>query len=1140
MQQLEFMIEFGSWLAVVFFLYALCYLVVDIDYLSGLSYVGSSFIASHLFGFLGWFTTTLLVPLVVLLMFPRPYVTLLIMLTLITDESIGLDPALHLMNPQTQSVDYMSTVIEEAITTRARSYRDSIGYSAFTQANGILPLDDATRKQMLNDSLHQLTTHGVGPMDTLHSRASIYTRSSMASSLGARLRYSILSQASHFNYSTESLNRSNSQFSGRYNVPATPHSTHGDLPPVPPLPVIQRAITNSSGQLDSSLAPSLSVPSTPGFEEVSKNLQSMPELSPPACRKTSLTTSPNIYRSNTLLSNGLNDSQVPANGATKKSTQCGKSILDRSLSVLTGTIPTISLTELNQDDRRTTSRKSLGRKLTNLSSKKSVKVPKGSKNPDSIKSKDRTNDNPVKRTRNFKKLPALPPTSTFVDEATTPVPLWTRTTPPSPAAGLKAFHRRTTSFSTASPGVTTSTKSQGELASTACQGTPGAIMYPGLPPLSMKQTGPLRPLKTTPPGPRAGFPNKVLIPKLPDPQSFPPPPSTKTPLTAGLPPPLSAFMSSSGSASLRPPSPVYCPTRTTGSEYNMFGDNYSPMKTSTFADRQTDVPGWQTPSPVGLPIKSVKSLPLVKSLPSIARSQTAALPCNTSHDTLVGGQSSPIEKDAVQPDEKTSLHTNLQTILLPQYPLTRSTNQGTSQLFELRLPTPTFGKDNSTSPVVGQSLKQLNPQDCLRRKASATSLPKDDGVGRFEQVRNFFRNKRKGTSLPPRQKLGEPTTNLNDSSSPSADQYLEYPGGVGFAKRVYGRSSQPIHYQRKLGSACGSTTPSTTSSRIPSYSAASFLPNPVEESVSLLEFMPSLLSTYSPDSSFDYEGSDHVSRKGSIKRKRRLSPLGPFESPSHFDSSDHDEFDYRVKFSPNPSRGRMIHVLPPSDQHMQVRTYSTLTSPPSYASTLQKSSFHRPQTVSMYPKDMTFRLSYRDSLRRKEYMNSSEEMYHSSFDDMSRFYCHPRFSPNSSRTPSSHSSVSSPSEYSIINGYTVVPTAAYSKQISRLSKSNHTPFTLSVENGRLLPSTLPLDNEALQGHSSASSVHSRHLSSMSRSSSSNPAVCPVKTLKELDLADIHFIKRPCLRSDHVHVTVALPALRLLQPLFPENGYGTFC
>ncbi|KAJ1658661.1 hypothetical protein IWQ61_002133 [Dispira simplex] len=965
MQQLEFMIEFGAWLVVVFFLYALCSLIVDLDYLSGLSRVGSSFIASHLFGFLGWLTTALLVPLVVLLMFPRPYVTLLIMLTLLTDESIGLDPALHLMNPQNRSVDHMSTVIEEAITIRARSYRDSIGYAAFTRASGILPLDEATRKQLLNDSLHQLTTHEIGRMDKLHSRTSLHTRSSVASSFGARLRYSAQSHQSHLNYSAESLNRSNGQSSGRYNVSATPHSAHGDLPPVPPLPVIQRATTNNTGRLDSPLTPLLSVPSTPGFEEVAKNLQSMPELNPQAWHKPSPTASPKIYRSKPHLSKDLNDRLVPANGIVKNSAQCGKGILSRSLSVLTGSILTTPLTELNQDDKRTTSRKFLGCKLTNLSSKKSTKTSKGSKKSDFTGSKGRTNDSLVKRTRNLKKLPALPPAGTGSDEAATPIQLWTRTTPPSPAAGLKAFHRRATSLSTTSPGVDIPPATLREFTSTGYQDIPSGILYPELPQRLLDQADITRPLRATPPVPRVVFPNTTIITEPPDPQLFPLPPSSNTPHTVGLPPPLSAFMSSSGITSLRPPSPVYCPSRITRSQYDMLGDNYSPMNTSTFAGKHTIMPEWQTPPPAGLPIKFVESLPMVKTLSQIVRSQTAEFPYNTSRDTLVGGQSSPIDDQVDHPDEKNGLHTNLQTILLPQYPLTRSTNQAASQLFELQLPTPTFGKD--VVPVSGQSLIQLNPQDCLRLSTSAALLPRDNGVGRFEQVRNFFRNKSKGTSLPPRRKLGEPTTNINDSSPFSADRFLEHPGGVGPAKLVHGRCSQPSHYLRNLGSTNGFTAPSATSSRIQLLSMASFLPNPVKESVSLLEYMPSLLSTYSSDSSFDYKGNGLDSHKRSIKRKRQVSFFGSFELPSQLDASDNDEFDYRVKFSPNPSRGRVIHVLPPSDQPMRVCSYSTLTSPPSYVSTLHKQSFHRVQTASMQSKDMTFRLSYRDSASKGAY-----------------------------------------------------------------------------------------------------------------------------------------------------------------------------
>ncbi|KAJ1657262.1 hypothetical protein IWQ61_003314 [Dispira simplex] len=1052
MQQLEFMIEFGAWLVVVFFLYAFCSLIVDLDYLSGLSRVGSSFIASHLFGFLGWFTTALLVPLVVLLMFPRPYLTLLIMLTLLTDESIGLDPALHLMNPQNRSVDHMSTIIEEAITIRARSYRDSIGYAAFTRASGILPLDEATRKQLLNDSLHQLTTHEIGPMDKLHSRTSLYTRSSVASSFGARLRYSALSHQSHLNYSAESLNRSNGQFSGRYNVPATPHSAHGDLPPVPPLPVIQRATTNNTGRLDSPLTPSLSVPSTPGFEEVAKNLQSMPELNPQAWHKPSPTASPKIYRSKTHLSKDLNDRLVPANGIVKKSAQCGKGTLGRSLSVLTSSIPTISLTELNQDDKRTTSRKSLGCKLTNLSSKKSTKK------SDFTGSKGRTSDNLVKRTRNLKKLPALPPAGTGPDEAATSIPLWTRTTPPSPAAGLKAFHRRATSLSTTSPGVDTLAETLKGFTSTAYQDIPSGILYPELPQRLPDQADITRPLRATPPVPGAAFPNKAIIPELPDPQLFPLPPSSNTPHTAGLPPPSSAFMSSSGITSLRPPSPVYCPSRTTRSEYNMLGDNYNPMKTSTFAGKQTIMPEWQSPPPAGLPIKSVESLPMVKTLPPIVRSQTAAFPYNTSRDTLVDGQSSPIDDQEVHPDEKNGLHTNLRTILLPQYPLTRSTNQVASQLFELLLPTPTFGKD--VVSVSGQSLIQLNPQDCLRLSTSAASLPRDDGMGRFEQVRNLFRHKRKGASLPPRQKLGEPTTSTNGSPSFSADRILEHPGGVGPAKLVHGRCSQPSHYLRNLGSTNGFTAPSATSSRIQSLFMASFLPNPVKESVSLLEYMPSLFSTYSSDSSFDFEGNGLDSHKGTIKRKRQVSSLGSFELPNQLDASDNDGFDYRVKFSPNPSRGGVIHVLPPSDQPMRVRSYSTLTSPPSYVSTLHKQSFHRVQTASMQPKDMTFRLSYRDSLRQKEHMNSSEETYHTSFDEISRFYGHSHVSPNLSRTPSSRSS-----------------------------------------------------SQALS-HLSGISAHPRHLSSTTQPSSSDLVVSAMKTSDELELAETYSTKRPATSLSH--------------------------
>ncbi|KAJ1930538.1 hypothetical protein IWQ60_000235 [Tieghemiomyces parasiticus] len=252
MQQLEFLVEYAIYFVIFVGLYGACFFMIDVDNLVGAYNIGGSYFASNVLNFMGWVSTAAMFPIMLLLLFPRPYVTLLIMLTLLTDDSIGLDPALHLMNQQEHTISHVSTILENIITSRARSERQSIGFSTFMRNSIVLPLDELTRKQMLNASLSRIID-GFNPVDTLPTLAS---QSPTSLTFSSRIRHSFRSAHSRTSQSSTdgrpALTRSGSNLNGT--GPAA-------IPPVPPLPLIQRA----PGSLTSN-------PSTPFLPNFSRSI----------------------------------------------------------------------------------------------------------------------------------------------------------------------------------------------------------------------------------------------------------------------------------------------------------------------------------------------------------------------------------------------------------------------------------------------------------------------------------------------------------------------------------------------------------------------------------------------------------------------------------------------------------------------------------------------------------------------------------------------------------------------------------------------------------------------------------------------------------------------------------------------------
>ncbi|KAJ1930692.1 hypothetical protein IWQ60_000090 [Tieghemiomyces parasiticus] len=252
MQQLEFLVEYAVYFVIFVGLYGACFFMIDVDNLAGAYNIGGSYFASNVLNFMGWVSTAAMFPIMLLLLFPRPYVTLLIMLTLLTDDSIGLDPALHLMNQQERTISHVSTILENIITSRARSERQSIGFSTFMRNSIALPLDELTRKQMLNASLSRIID-GFNPVDTLPTLPS---QSPTSLTFSSRIRHSFRSARSRTSQSSTdgrpALTRSGSNLNGT--GPAA-------IPPVPPLPLIQRA----PGSLTSN-------PSTPFLPNFSRSI----------------------------------------------------------------------------------------------------------------------------------------------------------------------------------------------------------------------------------------------------------------------------------------------------------------------------------------------------------------------------------------------------------------------------------------------------------------------------------------------------------------------------------------------------------------------------------------------------------------------------------------------------------------------------------------------------------------------------------------------------------------------------------------------------------------------------------------------------------------------------------------------------
>ncbi|KAJ1983575.1 hypothetical protein H4R34_001196 [Dimargaris verticillata] len=241
MQQLEFLIEYGGYCIGFFLAFGLCTFIVHVDVVAGQHLVGSSYVLSTMFSTLGTVSNVLMLPCTLLFLFPRPYTTLLIMLTLITDETIGLDPALHLMDVQNAPLSHVSTILESIVAQKHRSAQQTAWAPNDLQKSTILPLDEDTRKQLLNESLSKLI-QDVNPTDSIHTITTIYSQTNSSMSFHNKLRHSLRSNFSRKSYASGSVSRAPSRSSSHS---ATADHLSIKIPPVPPLPKIQRALGTS-------------------------------------------------------------------------------------------------------------------------------------------------------------------------------------------------------------------------------------------------------------------------------------------------------------------------------------------------------------------------------------------------------------------------------------------------------------------------------------------------------------------------------------------------------------------------------------------------------------------------------------------------------------------------------------------------------------------------------------------------------------------------------------------------------------------------------------------------------------------------------------------------------------------------------
>ncbi|KAJ1975295.1 hypothetical protein H4R35_003208 [Dimargaris xerosporica] len=241
MQQLEFLIEYGGYCMGFFLVFGLSTLTVHVDVVAGQHLVGSSYALSTIFITLGTVSNVLMLPCTLLFLYPRPYTTLLIMLTLITDETIGLDPALHLMDVQNAPLSHVSTILESIVAHKHRSAQQAAWAPNDLQKSTILPLDEDTRKQLLNESLSKLI-QDVNPTDTIQTITTIYSQTNSSMSFHNKLRHSLRSNFSRKSSASGSVSRALSRGSA---YSATADHLSIKIPPVPPLPKIQRALGTS-------------------------------------------------------------------------------------------------------------------------------------------------------------------------------------------------------------------------------------------------------------------------------------------------------------------------------------------------------------------------------------------------------------------------------------------------------------------------------------------------------------------------------------------------------------------------------------------------------------------------------------------------------------------------------------------------------------------------------------------------------------------------------------------------------------------------------------------------------------------------------------------------------------------------------
>ncbi|KAJ1989954.1 hypothetical protein H4R33_001880 [Dimargaris cristalligena] len=364
MQQLEFMVEYAVYFVVFLGMYGICYLMVDIDTLSRAYNIGSSQFAGAGLTFLGWFSSAAMFPVLILVLFPRPYVTLLIMLTLLTDDSVGMDPAVHLLNNPEVSVSHLSTVLETIITNRARNHRESIGFSTFMRNSTIMPLDEMTRKQMLNESLSRIID-GVIPIETIRSMPSAPSRSNSSFFLGQRLRLSIRSGVSRISNASDWGLRSVGQLSPLYptststrvSTSTNPGASYPQIPPVPPLPLIQRAPGSlNKGEPASPYVVTLSRSFGSQLHRQADPLGGTVGFSNPL----QTSTLPPIANSSPILMNPDEIEKVISDSATEAMRDLSKPTTRlRSLSNFMSPLA-LSLTELNAEMKRTNTQKSNG------------------------------------------------------------------------------------------------------------------------------------------------------------------------------------------------------------------------------------------------------------------------------------------------------------------------------------------------------------------------------------------------------------------------------------------------------------------------------------------------------------------------------------------------------------------------------------------------------------------------------------------------------------------------------------------------------------------------------------------------------------------------------------------------------------